>query len=66
MKLIVAEVLIELVTPITFGHVFLKPEGTTYYPDARVYVRTQSNTPRRRFTKYSVSEFDVDSRFKTK
>lgn len=48
MRLIVAEVVLEL-GPCTDAwpalEVLPKPEGTTYYPDARVYVRTEAGTP---------------------
>lgn len=47
MKLIVAEVVIELEpeSPLTWLEVLPKPEGTTYIPWARVFVRTEPGTP---------------------
>lgn len=31
---------------LSFCEVLPRPEGTTWYPDARVFVRTEPNTPR--------------------
>jgi hypothetical protein len=47
-KLIVAEVVIELEAgrgDIDWPLILPRPEGTTYYPDARVFVRTRPETP---------------------
>lgn len=47
MKLIVAEVVLEMEeAALSFCEVLPRPEGTTWYPDARVFVRTEPNTPR--------------------
>jgi hypothetical protein len=58
-KLIVAEVLpIEVPSKeelMGFGWANLKPEGATWYPDARVFVRTLPNTPRWIYRKGSIN-----------
>lgn len=48
MKLIVAEVVLEMPGRYDPMEVLPKPEGTTYIPWARVYVRTVAGTPRYR------------------
>ena len=45
-KLIVAEVVLEWTEPYDPLAVLPRPEGTTFYPDARVFVRTRIGTPR--------------------
>lgn len=47
MKLIVAEVVMEC-PPSEYGpmEILPRPEGTTWYPDGRVFVRTEPGTPR--------------------
>jgi hypothetical protein len=45
-KLIVAEVFLEWLEPYDVLEILPKPEGTTWYPDARVFVRTREGTPR--------------------
>lgn len=50
MKLIVAEVVMEWVASELphqrFGEILPKPEGCSWYPDARVFVKTREGTPR--------------------
>lgn len=46
MKLIVAEVVLEMPGRYDPMEVLPKPEGTTWYPDGRVFVRTEANTPK--------------------
>lgn len=46
MKLIVAEVVMEIKGPLRWLEVLPKPEGTSWYPDARVFVITREGTPR--------------------
>lgn len=50
MRLIVAEVVLEWPAPDYpkdgFGLAMPKPEGTTWYPDGRVFVRTEEDTPK--------------------
>jgi hypothetical protein len=60
MKLIVAEIVLEWREPLTFMTVLPKPEGTSYYPDARVFVKTREGTPRWQKRKNSVSPWSVD------
>jgi len=58
-KLIVSEVVLEWpkerdVMFFRDLEILPKPEGTTWYPDARVFVRTRPNTPRWIKRKYSI------------
>lgn len=47
MKLIVAEIIMECPrSEYGPGDSLPRPEGSTWYPDARVFVRTEPNTPR--------------------